>query len=420
MVGRMAGRLRRTLHQLSALSIERAKTPGYMSDGGGLYLQVTANRARSWIFRFMVAGRRREMGLGPFPAIGLAAARKLAADARALTKAGHDPIAARDAVRARQRLEEARGVTWDAAVDQFLDDHEGTWRNAKHRQQWRNTLATYAGPTLGGLSVAAIDTPEVVKVLSPIWKQKPETASRVRGRIERLLDWSKVRGYRTGENPARWRGHLDKVFPARGKVRKVQHHAAVPIDNLPAVYAQLCKATGIAALALRFTILTATRPSETTGGRWPELDLRAALWTIPGERMKAGREHRVTLSREALAILRDLAELRTNDWIFPGHRAGRPLSLTALSKTLRAAGGGKATVHGTARSTFRDWAAERTTFPRKVSEMALAHAIGDKVEAAYRRGELLKKRAALMEQWARFLLTPPAANVVPIGRRRTA
>jgi integrase len=411
--------LRRTLHRLSAISIARAKTPGYLPDGGGLYLQVTATDARSWIFRFALAGRRREMGLGPFPSIGLATARKLAASARALAKAGQDPIAARDAERARQRLEMSRGVTWDAAVAQFLDGHERTWRNPKHRQQWRNTLATYAAPVLGGLSVAAIGTPEVVKVLDPIWQEKPETAFRVRGRIERILDWAKVRGYRTGENPALWRGHLDKVFPARAKVRKVEHHAAVPIDAMAAVYARLCKAEGVGAKALRFVILTATRPGETTGSQWPEIDLKAAVWTIPPERMKAGREHRVTLSREALAILRELAELRTGRRIFPGHRTGRPLSLTSLSKALKAAGGGNATVHGF-RSTFKDWAAERTTFAGEVSEMALSHAIGDKVEAAYRRGELLKKRAALMEQWATFLCTASAGKVVAIGRRRSA
>jgi integrase len=409
--------LRRTLHRLSALSIARAQTAGYLPDGGGLYLQVTATDARSWIFRFALARRRREMGLGPFPDVSLATARKLAASARALAKAGQDPIAARDAQRAHQRLEMSRGVTWDAAVAQFLDGHERTWRNPKHRQQWRNTLTTYAAPVLGGLSVASIGTPEVVKVLDPIWQEKPETAFRVRGRIERILDWAKVRGYRAGENPALWRGHLDKVFPARSAVRKVEHHAAVPVDAMPALYGRLCKAKGTAALALRFVILTATRPGETTGGRWPEIDLRGALWAIPGERMKAGREHRVTLSREALAILRELAELRSGPRIFPGHRTGRPLSLTSLSKALKAAGGGNTTVHGF-RSTFKDWAAERTTFAGEVSEMALSHAIGDKVEAAYRRGELLEKRRAIMEQWARFLLTPAAANVVPIGMRR--
>lgn len=389
---------------------------GYHGDGGGLYLQVTAAGAKSWIFRFALVGRRREMGLGAYPAISLAAAREEAARARSLVQAGTDPIVARDARRAQERLQAARGVTWDKAVDQFLEAHLSSWRNPKHRQQWRNTLDTYVKPVFGGLAVAEIGTPNVTKVLDPIWHEKPETASRVRGRIERILDWAKVRGYRTGENPARWRGHLDKVFPPRAKLRKVRHHAAVPIDDLPAVYAKLTKAAGKAAKALRFTILTAVRPGETTGGTWPEVDRKAALWTIPAHRMKADKEHRVTLSKEAQAILEEMAELRTNQFMFPGHREKRPLSLTALSKVLKAAGGGKATVHGM-RSTFKDWASERTSFPSEVSEMALAHSIGDKVEAAYRRGELLEKRAAMMQQWARFLVSPPAAKIIPINRR---
>lgn len=411
--------MRRALHQLSARAIARAKPPGFLHDGGGLYLQITATDARSWVYRFALDGRRREMGLGAFPAISLANARNLAAGARALAKAGQDPIAARDAERAAKRLQESRAVKWDEAVEQFLVAHEKTWRNPKHRQQWRNTLTTYASPVLGGLSVAAIDTPEVVKVLDPIWHEKPETASRVRGRIERVLDWSKVRGYRTGENPARWRGHLAQVFPAKGKVRKVRHHPAVPIDNLPAVYARLKASDGMGAKAARFVILTAARPSAGSNARWPEILRQETIWTVPAARMKADKDHRAPLSGEALAILDDLAELRTrrDGFIFAGGRAGRPISLTSMSKALRAAGGGKATVHGTARSTFKDWASERTTFPREVSEMALAHTIDDKVEAAYRRGELMEKRRAMMEQWARFLCTPAGAKVVPIGKR---
>ncbi|TAJ83024.1 site-specific integrase [Reyranella sp.] len=391
--------------------------PGYHGDGGGLYLQVAPAGSKSWIFRFALAGRRREMGVGSFPSVSLAAAREAASKARALVKAGKDPIAVREAEKAQARLQSARGVTWDKAVDLFLKAHLSSWRNPKHRQQWRNTLDTYAKPVLVGLAVAEIGTPEVTKVLDSIWQEKPETASRVRGRIERILDWAKVRGYRAGENPARWRGHLDKVFPPRAKLRKVRHHAAVPIDKLPAVYAKLVKASGVAAKALRFTILTAVRPGETTGGTWPEVDRKAALWTIPAHRMKADKEHRVTLSKEAQAILEEMVELRTGQFMFPGHREKRPLSLTALSKALKAAGGGTATVHGM-RSTFKDWASERTSFPSEVSEMALAHSIGDKVEAAYRRGELLEKRRAMMEQWATFVRTPQSGNVVSIGSRR--
>jgi integrase len=415
----MVGNLRRTFQRLTALSIGRIRTPGYVADGGGLYLQVSASRARSWIFRFALARRRREMGLGSYPAVSLAAARIAASEARSLVKAGRqDPIDARDAQRARQRLEEASGVTFDQAVEQFLVGNEVGWRNKKHRQQWRRTLRTYASPTIGALPVGSIDTSHVTRVLDPIWHEKPETASRVRGRIERILDWARVRGYRgAGENPARWRGHLEETYPARSKVQQVTHHPAVPIDAMPAVYSRLREAEGMAALALRFIILTASRAGEGLGATWGEIDLDEAVWTIPKTRMKAGREHRVPLSREAVSILRKLAELRTGAHVFPSRTTGRPLSLTAPSKALVAAGGGKATIHGF-RSTFRDWAAERTNIPRDVAEMALAHAIGDKTEAAYRRSELMKKRAAMMEQWARFVRTLPADNVVSIGRRR--
>jgi integrase len=416
----MVGNSRRPFQRLTALSIGRIRTPGYVADGGGLYLQVSDSRARSWIFRFALARRRREMGLGSYPAVSLAAARIAASEARSLVKAGQDPIAARDAQRARQRLEAASGITFDQAVEQFLVGNEVGWRNMKHRQQWRSTLRTFASPTMGALPVGSIDTSHVTRVLDPIWHEKPETASRVRGRIERILDWARVRGYRSaGENPARWRGHLEETYPARSKVRQVKHHAAVPIDAMPAVYSRLREADGMAALALRFIILTAGRAGEGLGATWGEIDLDEAVWTIPAPRMKAGREHRVPLSREAVAILRKLAELRTGAPVFPSRTKGRLLSLKALSKALGAAGGGNATIHGF-RSTFRDWAAERTNIPRDVAEMALAHAIGDKTEAAYRRGELMKKRTAMMEQWARFVRTLPTENVVPIGRQRAS
>lgn len=407
----------RTLQRLNSLAISRAKLPGYLADGGGLYLQVTPAGNKSWILRFSRGGRRREMGLGPFPAVGLAEARQKAAEGRSTLKAGKDPIAEREATRARQRLLEERGVTFDRAAEIFIESHEATWANDKHRQQWRNTLATYASPVMGGLSVAGIGIAEVTRILEPLWRSKPETASRLRGRIERVLDWAKVRGYRDGENPARWRGHLDKVLPAHNKVRRVKHHAAVPIDEMPAVYARLCEAQGIAALAVRFTILTAVRAGETTGASWPEVDLRAGVWSIPAARMKAARDHRVPLSREARAILSELERWRTDGRLFPGQRAGRPLSIAALSKALKSVVTGyPATTHG-CRSTFKDWATERTGFPFEVSEMALAHAISDKAEAAYRRGELMKKREAMMQAWATFVSTPrQAENVVTLSQ----
>ena len=409
----------RVLHRLTPITLKRNSAPGYYGDGGGLYFQVAPAGTKSWIFRFSMLGRRREMGLGSFPTVSLADAREAASIARKLVSVGKDPIEERQSNRAQKKLDAARGISWDSALTQFLDSHEDGWKNKKHRQQWRNTLDTYAKDVLGALPIASIGQSQISKILDPIWNEKPETASRVRGRIERILDWARVRGYREGENPARWRGHLDKVYPARAKVRKVKHHAAVPIDDLPKIYGQLTKAKGIAAKALRFVILTAARPGEAVGGLWPEVDKRSALWTIPPERMKADREHRVTLSREALAILDEMTEVKSDNFVFPGHKEGRPLSLTALSKALKAAGGGEATVHGM-RSTFKDWASERTSYPSEVSEMALAHSIGDKVEAAYRRGELLKKRAALLQQWATFVRSGTGGNVVAIGSRRQA
>lgn len=422
----------RTHHRLNSLAIARAHLPGYVPDGGGLYLQISTAGTKSWIFRYTLNKRRREMGLGAFPAVGLSDARQGATSARTLVAAGRDPIDAREAERARQRLLAATGITFDKATELYIADHESTWRNEKHRQQWRNTLATYASPSIGSLAVGSIGTPAVTRILDPIWQKKPETASRVRGRIERILDWSKVRGYRDGENPARWRGHLDKVFPPRRKLVRVKHHAAIPIDDMPAVYARLRDARGIAARAARFTILTAARAGETTGATWPEIDLAGAVWTVPADRMKARRDHRVPLSREALAILEELKDFTSPGRVFPGQRAGRPLSIAAISKTIKEAAvahaktieeaggpvvtGGLATTHG-CRSTFKDWASERTNFPGEVSEMALAHTIGDETEAAYRRGELLKKRAALMQAWASFIATPRKAdNVVELAR----
>ena len=372
----------RRFQRLTTLSITRAKTPGYIHDGSGLYLQVAPAGSKSWIFRFSLGGKRREMGLGPYPGVSLAAARQLASSAHSLVRVGKDPIAARDAERARKRLEDARAITFDQAADQYIAANEPGWRNDKHRDQWRTSLATFASPVIGKMPVADIGVTEVMRVLEPLWREKTETGSRVRGRIERVLDWAKVRGYRTGENPAQWRGHLDKLLPARRKVQKVKHHAAVAIDDLPAVYAKLADLDSMTALALRFAILTAARAGEVTGARWSEIDMEAKVWTVPSDRIKAGKTHRVPLSREAMEILTRVRAMATGTFVFPGWVAGRPLSIASMLKVLKVAGGGDATVHGF-RSTFRDWASERTPYPRDVAEMALAHAIGDKVEAAY-------------------------------------
>jgi integrase len=404
------------LHQrLTALSIARQKVAGYYADGDGLYLQVASGDSKSWIYRYMLAGRRREMGLGACSSVSLAQAREKATAARQMVKAGQDPIDMRDAEKARQRLEEARSITFDEAARLYISDHEGAWRNAVHRHQWKTTLATYASPIIGSLSVGLIATPEVTKVLDPMWGTKTETASRVRGRIELVLDWAKARGYRTGENPARWRGHLDAVYPKRSRLRKVKHLEAVPVGDIAMVYAKLCEIEGIAALAARFTILTAVRVNVTTGAR--DSEFGAGLWSISSQRMKAERDHKVPLSSEARAVLELARKFQTDDRVFPGQRIGRGVAKSVVLKSFRSAGAGKATIHG-CRSTFKDWAMERTSFPPEVSEMALAHAIGDKTEAAYRRGELLKKRAALMQAWANYLTTPASAKVVPIRQAR--
>ncbi|HEY1244597.1 MAG TPA: integrase arm-type DNA-binding domain-containing protein [Hyphomicrobiaceae bacterium] len=374
---------------------------GMHGDGAGLYLQVTAT-GRSWIFRYQLDGRRREMGLGSLDNVGLAAARQAAQDARSVLAGGQDPIEARKASRAAQRSAEAQAVTFEEAAEAYIAANEAAWRNPKHRAQWRATLKAYAFPVLGKLAVGAIDTGLVLKVLEPIWQKKPETASRVRGRIETVLAAATARGQRTGPNPAQWRNHLDQLLPARSKVRRVRHQPALPYPQVPALMKQLAglNRQSVSVSALRFCILTAARTGEVIGMQWPEVDRKARLWTVPGERMKAGREHRVPLSPAAAAIVERMAKVRVSAYVFPGWREKQPLSDMAMLECLRGLRPGF-TVHGF-RSSFRDWAAERTSFPNIVAEAALAHVVADKTEAAYRRGELLDKRRKLMDAWARF------------------
>ncbi|MFO1084079.1 MAG: integrase arm-type DNA-binding domain-containing protein [Reyranellaceae bacterium] len=414
----------RAIERLKALSVEKlARKPGMYCDGGGLWLRVSSPTARSWVFRYMLDRAPHEMGLGKYPEITLAEARERAAQARRLKAHGKDPIAERDAVRAAVIADAAKAVTFKEAAERYIAAHRAGWRNAKHAAQWEATLATYAQPTIGTLAVQAIDTGLVLKVLEPIWQKKTETASRLRGRIEAVLDWAKVRGYREGENPARWRGHLDKLLPARAKVQKVQHHAALPIDGLNGFMAELRAQEGTAARALEFAILAAARTGEVIGARWGEMDLDGKVWTVPAERMKAGREHRVPLSARAVVLLKELeAETEdvrpqdADDFVFTTGASGKPLSNMAMLMLLRRMGRGDLTAHGF-RSTFRDWCAERTNFPSEVAEMALAHSVGDKVEAAYRRGDLFEKRCALMEQWATLCGTAPSeAKVLPMQR----
>jgi integrase len=355
------------------------------------------------------------MGLGSLSALSLTDARDKAAECRRLRQEGVDPIEARKAQREQAALEAATMLTFTEAAARYIAAHRSGWKNAKHASQWENTLATYAEPVLGALSIQAIDTAVVLKVVEPIWKAKPETANRVRGRIEAVLDWAKVRGLRQGENPARWRGHLDHLLPAKTKVRRVKHHAALPYADMPAFIAELRAQEGIAARALEFTLLTAARTGDTIGAIWDEANEPEKVWTVPAERMKAGKEHRVPLCDRALAILDDMRSVRASEapYVFPGGKTGKPLSNMAMTEVLRRMGWGEITVHGF-RSTFRDWAAERTNFPNEVVEMALAHAVGDKVEAAYRRGDLFEKRRRLMAEWEAYCNTPaiPAGNKV--------
>lgn len=409
----------RGIQKLTALQVERAKKAGCYADGGGLYLQVTKSGAKSWLFRFMLKGKAREMGLGPLHTISLAEARIKAADCRKQLHAGLDPIEARKAARAAASMEAARTSTFAECADTYVAAHRSGWKNAKHADQWKNTLVAYAYPVFGSLPVASIDTPLVMKCLEQIWATKAETASRLRGRIENILDWATVRGLRQGENPARWKGHLDKLLPARSKVARVEHHAALPYPQIGAFMRELRASEGTAARGLEFMILTATRTSETLNATWGELDRAAGVWTIPAERMKAGKEHRVPLSARALEILAAVHEAKQGEYVFPGAREKRPLSNMAFLMALRRMGRQNLTAHGF-RSTFRDWAAEMTAYPHEVAEMALAHAVGDKVEAAYRRGDLFEKRCRIMEDWAAYCERTPEQSADVIELRRTA
>ena len=388
--------------ELGPLAVSRLKEPGLHPVGGvaGLRLQVSPSGARSWILRTAVGGKRREKGLGGFPDVTLAGARDAARAARALIASGVDPIAEGKAARSALQAAGASVLTFNECAEKYIRAHESEWKNPKHIAQWRSTLETYAGPVLGKLNVADIELPHVLGVLEPIWEIKTETASRVRGRIESVLDWAKVRGYRTGPNPAQWKGHLDHVLPAPGKVQKPEHHRALPIDEMPSFMEQLRKVDGQGARALEYAILTAARSGEVRGAAWAEIDLGAKVWVIPGSRMKAGKEHRVPLSEAALAVVLKAPRMAGCDFVFPSSRNG-PLSDATLSATMKRMGV-DAVPHGVARSSFRDWCAERTNYPRDVAEMALAHSIGDKVEAAYRRGDLFEKRRLMMQDWGAF------------------
>jgi integrase len=398
---------------LTAVKVKTA-SPGRYGDGNGLYLYVRSADARFWLFRYTPRGRKmREMGLGragaDLAAVSLSDARARAAELHKLVRAGIDPLVQREAaaVATAAAVQNAavRSITFRVAAERYLDAHADAWRNPKHRAQWRSTLDTYAHPHIGDLPTGEVGTEHVLAALEPIWRCKAETAARVRGRIESVLDYATARGWRGGENPARWRGHLANLLPARSKVAPVEHHAALPWAEMGAFIEALRNQAGVAARALELGILTAARTGEVLGARWGEIDMLTKVWTVPARRMKAAREHRVPLSAPALVIVGDMAKLRIDGsrdaYVFPGVQPGRPLSIMAMAMVLRRMRRNDLTVHGF-RSSFRDWTAEATGYAREVAEAALAHALGDKVEAAYRRGDLFEKRRRLMEDWATF------------------
>jgi len=393
-----------TANRLTARTVAALKD-GVFGDGGNLWLTVKGN-TRAWSVRFKspVTGKAREMGIGSSRDISLAEAREKAAETRALVRKGVDPIDIKRAERASWRKE--KGLTFEQVAGRYIKERSPGWSNERSAEVWTSSLLRDAYPFIGERPVDAIETDDVLAVLRPIWEGKTETAARVRGRIERILDYATTHGWRTGENPARWRGHLENILPAPSKVAKVQHYAAVHRANIPAVMAALKDGYGVGSLAARFVCLTAARSGEVRAAVWSEIDLTAKTWTVAGEKMKGGREHRVPLSSEALAVLEAVKPLRDRkfgDLIFPGARRGRPLSDVAVSKALHVAAGTKdVTVHGL-RSTFRDWAAEETDYPNEVAEMALAHVINNKVEAAYRRGDLFDKRRQMMDEWCAFV-----------------
>lgn len=404
----------RIKNKLTARTVETKKTPGYYSDGGNLYLRVSKNLTKTWAFYYNKDGKRVEMGLGSVSVLSLEQARDKADGLRKQLASGIDPISEKQRQVNEDKAQRAKFMTFQQCADAYIDAHRAGWKNPKHIQQWQNTLSQYAFPVFGDLDVKVIDTSLITKCLEPIWLTKNETAGRVRGRIESILDWATVHEYREGVNPARWRGHLDKLLAKQSKVQKTEHHKALPYAEIGGFIDQLHRQDGIAAKCLEFTILTAARTGETIGATWDEIDLDAKTWTIPAVRMKAEREHRVPLSGHALNILNEMAAVRLNNYVFPGNKKG--LSNMAMLAVLKRMDRSDITVHGF-RSTFRDWAAESTAYPGEVVEMALAHAIKNLTEAAYRRGDLLEKRSRLMEEWARFCNTPrQSADVVSINK----
>ena len=392
----------RPTNKLTAIVVEKQARPGRHSDGGGLYLNVTKSRSKSWVFIWSINHRKREMGLGPYPAVSLAKARTRAERCREQVADGLDPIVERD---------RNTGKTFGECADAYFEAMKSEWTHSKTHYKWHRALNHYCTP-IRGRPVASIGTEDVLQVLNPIWQSKSETASKLRGRIERVVDFAKAKGWRTGENPARWRGHLQNILPKPQKLTR-GHLPAMDYHDVPAFFGRLRSTGAMAARALEFLILTAARSGETLGAQWSEMNMDAGNWIIPAIRMKARVEHRVPLSKTALDILEPLHEARVSDYVFPGQKSNRPLSAMAMEMLLRRMKITDATVHGF-RSSFRDWCGEETHFPREIAEAALAHKIGNEVERAYRRGDALEKRRKLMQAWADYCAGAESGNVIPI------
>ena len=384
---------------LTALTVRSLNKSGMHGDGNGLYLQISKTGTKSWVFRYTLRGKARTMGLGPCDLVSLAEARDLATRSRKQCLDGIDPI---DERKKAQTPARSKTPTFAECAAKYIAIQRPSWRNGKHADQWSNTLQTYAYPVFGSKPVDQIDRDLVLKVLEPIWATKAETAGRVRMRIESILDWAAVSGYRTGENPAHWKGHLQKLLPPKSRVRRVKHHPALPYSEIRQFYALVEKQAGTAAIALRFLILTAARTNEILGADWREIDLAARSWIIPANRMKAGKEHRVPLSKAAIEILTSIGQSQSGP-IFTSAPHNRPLSNAAMLVLLKRMKRPDITVHGF-RSTFRDWIAETTAFPAEMAEIALAHTVSDKVEAAYRRGDMFERRREMMEAWAKHVV----------------
>ena len=419
----------RKANRLTARTVASKTAPGLYGDGNNLYLQVNRQGARSWVFRYMSNGKARGMGLGPVDAVTLAEARQAALEARKLLLAGMDPIEHKRARKAAQ----ADTITFWEAAKAYIETHKSAWRNEKHADQWESTLRTYAKPILGNRDVRGIEPGHVLRVIKPIWETKRETASRVRGRIESVLDWATANKYREGDNPARWKGNLAHSLPRRAKLATEKHFPALPYGEVATFMADLRTQQGASARALEFAILTASRSKPVRLAKWNEIDLKAKLWTVPAENMKAGRPHTVPLSDRAASILKELAATKESEFVFPSTKPRKGLSDMAMTALIRRmhkvslAAGGKGytdkdgeviTAHGF-RSSFRDWASEQTAFASEVSEMALAHVVSNKVEAAYRRGDLLEKRRRLMDEWAKYcgLISLKHETVTPKGHK---